>query len=158
MRASFRLQASVLLFAIMMPFASGHAAEGDGDATEESLRQDIQTLSEELADATDEQQERLMADIEDVLGAIDARIATLENRLEEEWTSADKLARAKAQTAVAHLRRERARVMEWYERMQDSTGVTWESMKDSFDQALDKLSGAWQDAEQNVREAVDEDK
>ncbi len=156
MRTPLRLQASAVLLAMVMPLAPGHAAEDEGEATEESLRQQMQSLSQELADSTGEQRERLMADVEDVLGAIDARIAMLESRLQEEWTTADKLARAQAQTAIASLRRERSRVMEWYERMQDSTGPTWESMKESFDDAFDKLSEAWQGAEQNVRQAVEE--
>lgn len=156
MRAPLRLQASALLLAMVMPLAPGHAVADDGDATEESLRQEMQNLDQALTDATGEQRDQLMTDIENVLGAIDARIATLESRLQEDWTTADKLARAQAQTAVASLRRERAQVTEWYQRMQDSTASTWESMKESFDDAYDKLSEAWQSAEQNVRQAVGE--
>ncbi|WP_152205031.1 hypothetical protein [Marinobacter changyiensis] len=156
MRAPLRLQASALLLAMVMPLAPVHAAEDDGDVTEESLRQEMQSLDQELADSTSERREQLMTDIKDFLGAIDARIGTLESRLEENWNTADKLARAQAQTALASLRRERSQVTEWYERMQDSTGVTWESMKESFDDAFDKLSEAWQSAEQNVRRAVEE--
>lgn len=156
MRAPLRLKASALLLAMVLPLAPGHAAEDDGDATEESLRQQVQSLSQELADFTSERREQLMMDIEKVLAAIDARIATLESQLQDDWTKADKLARAQAQTAIASLRRERARVKGWYERMQDSAGPTWESMKDSFDDAFNKLSEAWQGAEQNVRRAVEE--
>ncbi len=156
MRAPLRLQASALLLAMVMPLAPGHAAENDGDATEESLRQQMQSLDQELADSTGEQQERLMTDIEDLLGAVDARIVALDSRLQEDWTTADKLARAQAQTAIASLRRERSQVTEWYERMQDSAGPTWESMKESFDDAFDKLFEAWQGAEQSVRQAVEE--
>lgn len=156
MRAPLRIKASTLLLAMVLPLAPGHAAEGESDATVESLRQKVQNLSQELTDFTSERREQLMADIENALAAIDARIATLEGQLEDEWTTADKLARAQAQTAIASLRRERARVRGWYERMQDSAGPTWESMKDSFDEAFEELSKAWQDAEQNVSKAVEE--
>ncbi len=156
MRSPLRLQASALLLAMVLPLAQGHAAEDDGDVTEESLRQELQSLDQELADFTSERRERLMTDIEDVLGAIDARIATLESRLQEDWNTADRLARAQAQTAVAVLRRERSRVTEWYQRMQDSPEFTWESMKEGFNDAFDKLFEAWQGAEQKVRQGVGE--
>lgn len=156
MRFPLRLQASALMLAIVLPLAQGHAAEEDSDATEESLRQEMQSLDQELADFTTERRERLMTDIEDVLGAIDARIATLDKHLQDNWESADKLARAQAQTALASLRRERARATDWHQRMQDSTGSTWESMKDGFNDAFDELSEAWQSAEQNVRQALEE--
>ena len=155
MRFSLRLQASALLLAMMMPLAQGYAAEDDGDATVESLRQDIQTLNEELEQFTTERRDRLMTDIEEVLSAIDARIAVLENHLQESWDQADELTRAQAQTALASLRRERARVTEWNERMQDSADFTWESMKEGFNDAFDQLSEDWQSAEQKVGEAAE---
>ncbi|AZT84874.1 hypothetical protein EHN06_15680 [Marinobacter sp. NP-4(2019)] len=155
MRFPLRLQASALLLAMVMPLAQ--AAEDDSDATVESLRQDVQSLNQELSDFTAERRDQLMADIEDVLGAIDARVATLENRLEEGWGDADKIARAQAQTALASLHRERARVTEWHQRMQDSADFTWESMKEGFNDAFDKLSEAWQNAEKSVGQALEED-
>lgn len=156
MRSPLRLQASALLLAMMMPLAQGHAAENDGDATVESLRQEMQSLNQELEEFTTERRERLMTDIEQVLSSIDARIEALENRLQEDWNKADKLTRAQAQTALASLRRERARVTEWYERMQDSADFTWGSMKEGFKDAFDELSEAWQGAEQKVGEAAEE--
>ncbi len=157
MRSPLRLQASALLLAMVMPLAPGHAAEVDGDVTEESLGQDLQVLDQELADFSSDRRDQLLTDIEDVLGAIETRIATLDSRLRDNWNSADRLERAQAQTAVAALRRERSRVMEWHQRMQDSTGFTWESMKGGFNEAFDDLSEAWQNAEENVRKAVEED-
>lgn len=157
MRSPLRLQASALLLAMVLPLAPGHAAEEDGDATVESLRQEVQSLNQELADFTAERRERLMTDIDDVLGAMDARIAAMESRLQEDRDKADRLARAQAQTALASLRRERSRVTEWHQRMQDSTDATWESMKEGFNDAFDKLSEAWQSAEENVRQALAKD-
>ncbi len=154
MRFPLRLQASALLLAMVMPLAQ--AAEDDSEATVESLRQEMQSLNQELSDFTAERRERLMTNIEDVLGALDARIATLENRLQEGWDGADKIARAQAQTALASLHRERARVTEWHQRMQDSADFTWESMKEGFNDAFDKLSEAWQNAEQSVGQALEE--
>lgn len=156
MRSPLRFQASALLLAMVMPLAQGQAAEDEDEAAVESLRQEVQTLNSELADFTTERRERLMADIEDVLSAIDDRIATLEGRLKEDWDSADRIERAQAQTALASLRRERSRVTEWNQRMQDSADFTWESMKEGFNDAFDELSEAWQDAEQRVRQAVEE--
>lgn len=155
-RYPLRLQASALLLAMLMPLAQGHAAEDDSEEKVESLRQDVQSLNEELADFTAERRERLMTDIEDVLEDIDARIEALDSRLREEWNEADKLTRTQAQSALANLRRERARVSEWHERMQDSADFTWESMKDGFNDAFDNLAEAWEKSERTVREAVEE--
>lgn len=149
-----RMLASALLLVTVMPLAQ--AAEDDSEMTVESLRQEVQQLNEELADFTAERRDRLMTDIEDVLGAIDDRIATLEDRLENDWDGADKIARAQAQTALASLHRERARVTEWHERMKDSADFTWESMKEGFNDAFDELSEAWQNAEQNVGKIVED--
>lgn len=154
MRFPLRLQASALLLAMVMPLAQ--AAEDDSEATVESLRQEVQSLSQELSDFTAERRERLMTDIADVLGAMDARIATLENRLQGGREEADKIARAQAQTALATLHRERARVTEWHLRMQDSADFTWESMKEGFTDAFEKFSEAWQNAEQSVGQALEE--
>lgn len=149
-----RLLASALLLVMMMPLAQ--AAEDDSEMAVEYLRQQVQQLNEELADFSAERRERLMTDIEDVLGAIDDRIATLEDRLENDSDEADKIARAQAQTALATLQRERARITEWHERMKDSADFTWESMKDGFNDAFDQLSEAWQSAEQNVGKVVED--
>lgn len=156
MRSQLRLQASALLLAMVMPLAPVHAAEDDGDVTEESLGKDLQSLDQELEDFSSEQREQLIADVEDVLDAIEVRIEMLDSRLRDNRDSADRLERVQAQTAVAALRRERSRVMEWHQRMQDSTGFTWESMKDGFNDAFDELSGAWQNAEENVRKALED--
>ncbi|MCL7943705.1 hypothetical protein [Marinobacter sp. ATCH36] len=152
MRYRLLLQASALLLVMIMPLAQSQAAEDEGEVTVETLRQDVENLDQELNDFTAERRERLMTGIDEVLSDIDARTATLENRLKEDWDEADRLARAQAQTALASLRRERARVTEWYQRMQDSADYTWESMKEGFNDAFDQLAEAWQKAEQSVRQ------
>ncbi len=149
-----RLLASALLLVLMMPLAQ--AAKDDSEMAVESLREQMQQLDEELADFSAERRERLMTDIKDVLGAIDDRIATLEDRLETDWQEADKIARAQAQTALASLHRERARITEWHERMEDSADFTWESMKEGFNDVFDKLSDALQNAEQKVGKVVED--
>lgn len=156
MRYPLRLQASALLLAMVLPLAQGQAAEHDDEATVEALRKEMQSLDQELADFSADRREQLMADIEDVLAAIEDRIATLDNHLQENWETADELARAQAQTALAALRRERARATEWHQRMKDSPDFTWESMKDGFNDAFDDLSETWQGAEQGVRKAIEE--
>lgn len=152
-----RLRASALLLAMVMPLAQGQAAEDDSEANMESLREDVQTLSQELANFSAERRDRLTTDIDNVLGDIDARIETLDNRLKERWAEADKLARTQAQSALANLRRERARVAEWEQRMRDSADFTWVSMKEGFNDTFNNLSEAWQRAEKAVRDAIDEE-
>jgi predicted RNase H-like nuclease (RuvC/YqgF family) len=142
-----------LLLAIIMPLAPVQAADNADDASVEALREDVANLNRELQEFTAERRERLMTDIEDVLDSIDARIAALESRLRENRNKVDQLTRAQAQTALASLRRERARVTEWYQRMEDSANFTWESMKEGFNEAFDQLSEDWESAEQAVRDA-----
>jgi flagellar hook-basal body complex protein FliE len=145
-----------MLLAMVMPLAQGHAAEGEGGVTADSLRQEMQKLEQKLTDFNAERRDQLMTDIDQVLSDIDLRAATLENRLQENWGEADRLARVQAQTAQASLSREQARVMEWYERMQDSADYTWESMGEGFQDAFDQLSEAWSNAEQKVSQAIEE--
>lgn len=160
MRSALRLQASVLLLAMIMPLAQGHAEEGhaeegNGGVSMETLHQGMQSLDQELEDFSAERREQLMSDIDGVLSAVDARIVELDSRLEENWDEADQLTRAQAQTALASLRRERARVDEWYQRMEASADFTLESMKEGFHDAFDTLTENWQLAEQKVREAAE---
>lgn len=159
MRYPFRLQASAMLLALVMPLAQAQAqaAENDGEVTADSLGPEVQKLEQKLTDFNAEMREPLMMDIEKVLGNIDARAAILENRLQENWGTADRLARVQAQTAMASLSRERARLVEWQQRMQDSPDYTWESMGEGFKSAFDELSEAWQGAEQKVGQAIEED-
>lgn len=152
-----RIQVSAFLLVMLMSLAQAVNAQGENDeGTMDAVREAMQSLSQDLTEANAEQREELMTDIEGVLSVVDDRLMTLENRLEEKWDTADRLARVQAQTAVASLRRERARVLEWYGRMKDSRDGTWESMKDGFDDSFNDLSDAWKSAEENVRKAVTE--
>ncbi|NWO04165.1 MAG: hypothetical protein HLX50_00240 [Alteromonadaceae bacterium] len=153
MQSTLKLMIGALLLAIIMPLAPAHAGDNADDATVEALREDVANLNRELQEFTAERRERLMMDIEDVLDSIDARIAALESRLRENRNKVDQLTRAQAQTALASLRRERARVTEWYQRMEDSANFTWESMKEGFNEAFGQLSEDWESAEQAVRDA-----
>lgn len=153
MQSTLKLMTGALLLAIIMPLAPVQAADNADDASVEALREDVANLNRELQEFTAERRERLMTDIEDVLDSIDARIAALESRLRENRNKVDQLTRAQAQTALASLRRERARVTEWYQRMEDSANFTWESMKEGFNEAFDQLSEDWESAEQAVRDA-----
>ena len=153
MQSTLKLMTGALLLAIIMPLAPVQAADNADDAAVETLREDVANLNRELQEFTAERRERLMTDIEDVLDSMDARIAELETRLRENRNKVDQLTRAQAQTAVASLRRERARVTEWYQRMEDSANFTWESMKEGFNEAFDQLSEDWESAEQAVRDA-----
>lgn len=152
-----RLQINVLLMAILMSLTQVVVAEDDSDATVDTVRQEMQSLREALENSDSERRDGLMDDIEDVMGVVDDRVMTLDNRLKDNWETADRLARVQAQTAVASMRRERARVVQWHDRMKDSSDATWGSMKDGFDEAFTDLSDAWQEAEENVRRAVEED-
>lgn len=152
-----RLQINVLLMAILMSLTQVVVAEDDSDATMDTVRQEMQSLREALENSDSERRDGLMDDIEDVMGVVDDRVMTLDNRLKDNWETADRLARVQAQTAVASMRRERARVVQWHDRMKDSSDATWGSMKDGFDEAFTDLSDAWQEAEENVRKAVEED-
>lgn len=157
MERPLRMQVSALLLVTIMPLSHNLAADTETDVAPESLRQEVMNLSEELTNFTADRRERLMSDIKEVIGDIDARIAAMDNGLDEKWTEVDRLNRVKAQTALASLKRERARVGEWYERMEDSADYTWESMKEGFNDAYDNLTEAWLSAEQGVNTAIEED-
>lgn len=162
MHNPLRSIASALLLATLM--LSGHAyaqdqdKEQDKQASVESIRKEVRDLNQELADFTAEKRDKLMKRIDDILASIDTRIARLEQELEEDWQEMDQVARAEARTALASLRRERARVAEWYQRMEDSSDFTWESMKEGFNDAFSQLSEAWQSAEKNVQQAAENGK
>jgi hypothetical protein len=140
---------------MMMPLSQGYADGDSGDLTEDTLRKEMLGLDEALSNSDADQRKGLMDEIEDVLGAIDDRVAILNGRLEDNWEEADRLARVQAQTAIAALRREKARLQEWYQRMQDSSDATWGSMRDGFNDTYEDLPEAWQEAEDKVRRTLE---
>lgn len=144
---------ALLLFAVI-----SHGAEDDSKASVESIRQEVQDLQQELQDFTEERRKELTKDIEATLSDIDARIEALETRISEDWQQMDKVARAHARSSLGALRRERARVADWYQRMQDSSEFTWESMKEGFNEAFNSMADAWKTAEKDVQKAIDGEK
>lgn len=161
MRNPFRFQAGALLLAILMLAGPVQAQDQNPDqqdkASVESIQREMQDLKQELAEYSADRREQLAADIEATLKDIDTRIEILETRIQEDWQEMDKVARAEARSALASARRERARVADWYQRMQDSSEFTWESMKEGFNDAFDQLSKAWQDAEEDVQKAMEKE-
>ncbi len=157
-RHSLRFQIGASLLALLLFAGTSQGAENDSKASIESIRQEVQNLQQELKDFTEERRQELTADIEATLTDIDARIEALEARVNEDWQQMDRVARAHARSSLGALRRERGRVADWYQRMQDSPEYTWESMKDGFNEAFNNMAEAWKTAEKDVQKAIDGEK
>ena len=127
LRNTLRYPISIFLLASCLLTGQAHGQEQqpqqqqqqEREATIESVRQEVQDLNQELAEFTADRRQQLMEDIEGTLKAIDTRVDALETRLKDEWNEMDEVARAHARSTLGALRRERARVAEWYQRMQD---------------------------------------
>ncbi|WP_166256575.1 hypothetical protein [Marinobacter salicampi] len=129
------------------PIASAEPKEGGG-MTLDDLQADVKELSQKLEEYSAEQREQAGERINRTLEALDARIAELDRKVETEWQEMSDITRAELKSTLATLRRQRAEVGDWYERMQASSTFTWESMKDGFDEAYREFTEAWREAEE----------
>lgn len=125
------------------------SAEPDDDKMSlEALQNDVKALNEKLGKYSAEQREQAAEQISSTLNALDTRIAELDRKVETEWQEMSDITRAELKSTLATLRRQRAEVGDWYERMQASSTFTWESMKEGFEEAYREFTEAWRDAEE----------
>lgn len=139
----------VLLTLILCPSL---ALAGQQASTQE-LKQDTQNLAKDLKSYSASQRDQAMADIRNTLKLFDERIDQLSTELSKNWDKMSAQGRQQAQKNLAELRAQRARVRGWMDRLQDSSGKSWNDIKQGFSSALDGLAKAWD----NTRKSLEKD-
>lgn len=148
-RRTTGLKTAVLLAVIALGMPVLASAE-DGVPSVEELKRDTQALADKLKNYTAEQRDEAASSISDTLDVLDARIATLEKRVAEDWDDMSDATREQTRKSLDALRAQREKVGDWYDRLKHSSSTAWGSMKKGFADAYDGLSDAWEDAENEV--------
>ncbi|MGP4844001.1 hypothetical protein ACTXGQ_07710 [Marinobacter sp. 1Y8] len=141
---------AVLLAVMALGMPALASAEDDKAPSVEELKQDTQALADKLKNYTAEQRDEAARSISDTLDVLDARIATLEKRVAEDWDDMSEATREQTRKSLDVLRAQREKVGDWYDRLKDSSSTAWGSMKKGFSDAYDGLSDAWEKAENEV--------
>lgn len=103
----------------------------------------IQALKSYTADHRDEAIQKTKV----ALDNLDKRTDELEKRIKKNWNKMDKAARKDAQASLDALRKRRAQVAEWYDRLKGSSADAWGHMQKGFSDAYGSLYDAWEKSE-----------
>ena len=81
------------------------------------------------------------------LATLDAQIANIERKYEQEQSQWTEAAREQAKTAMKNLREQRNAIAEWYGALRHSSDSAWDNVKNGFVGAYRKLTDAFDKAE-----------
>lgn len=120
-----------------------HAESPDDKTSAEDIKQETQDLLKALNSYTADQKDEAINKTKDALNSLDKRIDELEGNINKAWDKMDRAAREKARDSLKALRKQQARVAEWYNRLKSSSGDAWDIIKKGFSDAYKSLDDAW---------------
>jgi len=88
---------------------------------------------------TIQQRDEALKSAKAALDEIDARMLSLDRKLDREWDQMDQATRQKARAGQAALHRERDEVAEWYGGLKHASAESWEEVKAGFAKSYEKL-------------------
>jgi hypothetical protein len=92
-----------------------------------------------LAKYTVQQRDEALKSAKAALDDADARMRSLDRKIEREWEQMDQAARKKARAAQSTLRKERDEAARWYARLKDSSAESWDEVKSGFIKSYESL-------------------
>ena len=92
-----------------------------------------------LAKYTVQQRDEALKSAKAALDEADARMRSLDRKIEREWDQMDQAARKKARAAQSTLRKERDEAARWYARLKDSSAESWDEVKSGFIKSYESL-------------------
>lgn len=133
-------------------------AESSGGSSVESLKQETRELGQALKEFGADQKAEAEASIERTLAALDKRIETLQQELDQNWDDMSDKARERSRKSLESLREQRERVQNWYDELQASSSSAWERAKQGFSNAYEALSEQWNETERKLMNESDKEK
>ncbi|HET7200450.1 MAG TPA: hypothetical protein VFI80_06520 [Burkholderiales bacterium] len=131
---------TLVLAALFAASPLSFAAEASGART---TAKDISRKADDTARAvknyTVQQRDEAIKSAKSALDDLDARLRSLDRKVDREWDKMDQAARKKARTAQGALRRERDDVAEWYGGLKHGSAESWEEVKDGFVKSYEAL-------------------
>lgn len=136
-----------LLTAMLVMTVMSCTDSSEEKTSTKEVQQETQDLVQALEDYSVEQREEAFERTNTALDKLDKRINALETRIDNNWDQMNEAAREEARADLKALRKQRAEVTEWNERLKNSSADAWEHTKKGFSDAYKDLSDAWQKAE-----------
>lgn len=147
---------AILLFApVVLPAQEAADAPASGEVSAESVRQEISEAFEAIAGYSVRQRDAALAEMERLMGDIDARIARLESRTREEWADMSDATRERRTDALERLRARRNELSERYGALRAGAEDAWGELTEGVTNAWGALSDAWADADSDATDDTD---
>ncbi|HET7766304.1 MAG TPA: hypothetical protein VFK92_14550 [Burkholderiales bacterium] len=116
-------------------------------AASKMTAKDVSRKADETARAvgkyTIQERDEALKSAKAALDDVDARMRTLDRKVDREWDRMDQAARARARTAQNALRRERDDVAEWYGGLKHGSAESWDEVKTGFVSSYEKLKASF---------------
>jgi len=118
------------------------AEPADGKATAKDISKKAGDTASAIGKYTIQQRDEALKSAKAALDEADARMRSLERKLEREWDQMDQAARKKARAAMSELRKERDEAAEWYGGLKHSSAESWEDVKTGFVTSYERLKAS----------------
>jgi len=110
---------------------------GQGASTvvraDETAKQDLSNKVEAAAEAIKNysvaQKDEAINSAKATLEDLDARIQQMEERLDQQWSQMDKVARDTARATLSKLHAQRTELADWYGQLKQSSAAAWEQVR-----------------------------
>ncbi len=134
-----------LLSLIILPVPARAAAQNNGTTAAE-LGKEAKETWHALENYTAAQRDQAASAAQKQLTKLDAEIAKLQNKIDQNWQEMSAAARQQARKTLAALTEKRRTVAEWYGGMKHSSADAWDTVKKGFVDSYDQLEKAFQKA------------
>ena len=132
------LAAQVVLSPLAMP---AEAAGAKMTAKDVSRRAD--ETARAVGKYTIQERDKALKSAQEALDDVDARMHSLDRKIDREWDRMDASARKNARAAQDALRRERDEAAEWYGGLKHSSAESWEEVRSGFVTSYEKLKSSF---------------
>jgi len=139
---------TILAVSLTMTAFAGTASAEDNTSIEE-VKQQMKEAAIAIKKYSVEQRDQAEKQVKASLNKLDAEIDRLQQRLDKKSDDMDQVAREKARTTLADIRKQRNQLSEWYGGMQHSTDKAWLEIKSGFVKSFNTLQQSFDKAQKN---------
>ena len=124
-------------------FAPLAYAKSETGGSAQDVKKETKELITSLKKYSVAQKDKAAKKIDAALAKLDRRIDALESDIDRDWNKMSDTARQKTRASLRALRKERAKLAEWYGGMKNSSASAWEHMKQGFSDAYESINASW---------------
>ena len=149
-----RVKSALLVFVSIVFLAVPSVSQADRTTEEKTTKKEVKREIKEAFDAvenyTADQRDEAVKKIKVALQKIDSQIERMENRIGKKWDQMDQVARQKARSTLASLRKQRNELSEWYGGLKYSSAEAWGHVKIGFLNSYKALAKSFGKAESEL--------